>query len=375
MKSFNHTAVFLAHHWFKRRILGMTKPSWNMQVSFFVPSDQSHFLGSQGWKFKWLFKYLKRNAYVRMFTRRGLLLENIPKETKRILWINLSAPSLGDSLMDLSGRVLLEGFNVDLLTHPKNLELYKHDACFDHVFSHAQQISDQNLSTSYDLFIVDAFSPRVISVMNTVSSSTPFVGIWGFINGFEVHRTIYSFARIQYLLGEASSNKKPICPSLTLNQALTFNFSSAPLKPLIAVVVGAEWEYRRYDKWTEVISFFIKDYDVVLVGSKNGEQDAAEIMHHLPSCHHFVGQCALMETAQILSMAKVVIAADGGLWHVACALAKPTVGLFAATPIFDENGHRINRDTKDMICETLYDPLAVSNIPAAEVISALSRML
>jgi hypothetical protein len=375
MKSFNHNAVLLAHHWFKRLLLLITKPSWSMQVSFFVPSDQSNFLEFEGWKFKWLFKYLKRCAYVRMFTRRDLLLEKIPQETKRILWINLSAPSLGDSLMDLSGRVLLEGFTVDLLTHPKNLELYQHDACFDHVFSHAQQISDQSLSTSYDLFIIDSFSPRVISVMNTVSSNTPFVGMWGFINGFEVHRTIYSFARIQYLLGEPLSNKKPICPLLTLNHSLTVNFASASAKPLIAVVLGAEWEYRRYEKWEEVIRFFIKDYEIVLVGSKNGEQDAAEITRHLPSCHDFVGQCSLMETAQILSMAKVVIAADGGLWHVACALGKPTVGLFAATPIFDANGHRMNRETTYMRCETLYDPLAVSNIPAADVISALSRML
>ncbi len=138
--------------------------------------------------------------------------------------------------------------------------------------------------------------------------------------------------------------------------------------------MGAEWEYRRYDKWADVIGFFIKDCEIVLVGSKNGLNDAKEIMHRFNSCQDFVGKCSLIETSQILSTADVVIAADGGLWHVACALGKPTVCLFAAMPIFDLQEKRVNRDTSDMICQTAYDPIAVSNIPVTEVESALIRL-
>jgi hypothetical protein len=373
MKSFNHNAVLLEHHWFKRLILLITKPSWNMQVSFFVPSDQSNFLEFEGWKFKWFFKYSKRRIYTWIFTRKGLLLEKIPKNTKRILWVNLSAPSLGDSLMDLSGRVLLDGYEVDLLTDPKNSILYKDDGFFINVFTEAKEIFYQNLSDSYDLFILDSFSPRVLRVMNAVSSSTPFVGMWGYVNGFEVHRTIYSFSRICYLLGTVSVNKKRIIPSLKITSSFDFKKDSA--KPLIAVVVGAEWEYRRYDKWADVIGFFIEDYEIVLVGSKNGLNDAQEIMHRFTSCRDFVGKCSLIETAKILSEVDVVIAADGGLWHVACALGIPTVALFAATPIFDLYENRVNRDTTDMVCETVYDPTAVKNIPVAKIESALLRLL
>ncbi len=375
MKSPNDNPIFFQHNWFKRLILSITMPSWNMRVSYFVPSDQSNFLEFEGWKFKWVFKYLKRRVYIWVFTRRDLLLESIPKDAKRILWINLSAPSLGDSLMDLSGRVLLEGIKVDLLTDPKNVELYRNDVLFDNVFSHSTEIVNENLCSSYDLFILDSFSPRVVRVMQSISSSTGFVGMWGYINGFEVHRTIYSFARIHYLLGSSLSNKKPVVPLLSLNNSNAIGFQRGSLSRVIAVVVGAEWQYRCYDKWVDVIGSCISRFEIVLVGSKNGEKDAAEITHKFQTCQNFVGKCSLIDTSQILSMVDVVIAADGGLWHVACALGKPTVGLFAATPIFDLNGNRINRDTSDMLCESVYDSIAVSNIPATEVVSALSRLL
>ncbi len=191
-----------------------------MRVSDFVPSDQSNFLKFEGWKFKWLFKYLKRRTYTWIFTRKDLLLEKIPKDTKRILWINLSAPSLGDSLMDLSGRVLLDNYEVDLLTDPKNSILYTDDGFFNNVFTEAKEIFYQNLSDSYDLFILDSFSPRVLRVMNAVSSNTPFVGMWGYLNGFEVHRTIYSFARICYLLGTEAFDKNQIKPALKITTYL-----------------------------------------------------------------------------------------------------------------------------------------------------------
>ena len=373
MKSINSSFISLKISWLKRAVLSATRPSWDMKTSSFVPSNQSNFLEYEGWKFKWVFKYFKRRIFVSIFTRRDLLLERIPSNTKRILWINLSAPSLGDSLMDLSGRVLLDEFKVDLLTDPKNVELYKHDLFFENVFSHSQEVLSKNLSATYDLFILDSFSPRVIRVMQSISFSTPFIGVWGYINGFEVHRTIYSFARISYLLGPVTLISKPITPSLKVSHSL--DLQEELTKPLIAVVVGAEWEYRRYDKWADVIGRFIKDYEIVLVGSKNGVNDAEKIMTRFYRCKDFVGKCTLIETAQILSSADVVIAADGGLWHVACALGKPTVGLFAAMPIFDLNGDRTNRDTPDMICETVYDPIAVSNIPSAAVVSSVLRLL
>lgn len=375
MKSFNYNQYLLKNNWLERLILSITKPSWAMKVSFFVPSDQSNFLEFEGWRFKWVFKYLKRKIYIRIFTRRDLLLESIPKDVKRILWINLSAPSLGDSLMDLSGRVLLERFKIDLLTDPKNVELYQNDVFFDNVFCHSKEVLDEGLSSSYDLFILDSFSPRVVRVMKSISYKTPFVGMWGFINGFEVHRTIYSFARIHYLIGSSSANNMPVTPILNLNNSKPIDFQREITKPLIAIVVGAEWQYRRYDKWVDVIGSLIADYEIILVGSGNGKKDAAEVTRQFQSCHDFVGKCSLIDTSQLISMANVVIAADGGLWHVACALGKPTVGLFAAMPIFDINGKRVNRDTSDMTCETVYDPIAVSNIPSAEVVSAVSRLL
>ena len=49
---------------------------------------------------------------------------------KEILWINISAPSLGDSLTDLSSRTMLSDRKVDLFTDKKNSDLYKDDFIF-----------------------------------------------------------------------------------------------------------------------------------------------------------------------------------------------------------------------------------------------------
>ena len=140
-------------------------------------------------------------------------------------------------------------------------------------------------------------------------------------------------------------------------------------------MVGAEWAFRRYNQWPAVISQLIDDYQIVLIGSSNGTKDANEIISKFTSSHNFVDKCSLSETALIISEVNFVIAADGGLWNIASALGKPSVALFASTFIYDEKNIRINRDTPDMICETLYDEHQVSNIDPKEIITAFHRLL
>jgi hypothetical protein len=310
---------------------------------------------------------------MKLALQENLIVDSIPMEARRILWINFSAPSLGDSIMDLSGRVLLTGFNVDLLTDSKNHSLYENDMVFKTVFNKVEDAKKSNLADPYNLIILDAFSPKIVKAKKQIAPFTPFVGMWGYLNGFEVHRTIYSFARVHWLLDQQSFISRPVLPSLAVSGLVKLKGDSA--KPILAIVVGAEWEYRHYDKWGDVISLLLSDYEVLLIGSSNGIKDANRIISMLPECINYVGICTLVETVSIISQAKIVLAADGGLWHVACALGKPSVVLFAATLLYNENGVRVNRDTADMLCEAVYDDRQVSSIDPQEIHKAFKRLI
>ncbi len=320
-----------------------------------------------------MFKYLKRRSFTflvyRMF---GLVpeLNKIADEHRSILWINWAAPSLGDSLMDLSARVLLDGREVVLLTHPKNKALYENDDYYSCVFSDYRELIAKYGKRYFDLVICDSYSPRVLNKKLTVAPFVPFVGLYGYLNGFEVHRTYFAFARMMEVLA-LNKIDDPIRPTLSLHERLKKQKREVD----VCISVGGEWCFRTYDQWCEIVSWLTeKGYSVSLVGAENGIHDASKILDKQPSVRSTVGCLSLREVCMEVAKAKIFIGADGGLWHIACAIPIPTVVLFADCQIFDEDGNRVTRETKDMLCETLYDEVRVANIEAKEVVKAFERL-
>jgi len=355
----------------KKAIINYSDQSWDLKTSHLVPSDQKSFLRHKAWKLKWVFKYFKRKLYMRLIGQHNKELSYIPKAAKSILWINLSAPSLGDSLMDLSSRQLLKEYNVDLLTDGKNAQIYQKDPFFNKCFIDPIEL----LNRTYDLVILDSFSPRILKIKSHILPEVPFVGMWGFLNGFEVHRTLYSFYRMQFLLQDVDPLPKlqPI-----MRRPDFFDAGLCPDKKKIAIVIGAEWDYRRYNKWAEVINEILHEYasgvEILLVGSSNGLAESEAISSRFKQCKNFVGTCTLEETSSLIDQSEIIVAADGGLWHIACSLNKPSLVLFADTKLFDENDHRVTRETKDICCEVLYAENTVSQIAVNQVLDALSRL-
>ena len=335
-----------------------------------IPSGISRFLDEgEIYRLKWRFKFWKRWLFAFViiewfgFVKR---VERIKSKHKRILWINLAASSIGDSLMDLSARPLLSGRQVDLLSHPKNVCLYKNDPWLCHVTDDPSELKKRD----YDLVICDAFSPRVLIQKLFIAPFTPYVGLYEFVNGFEVHRTYFSFGRMMELL-DLSSINKPFRPAVNVTDPSLTRISSVD----VCVAVGGEWAFRTYRNWLEVISWLVRNgYSVSLVGSQNGIEISKEIVASEPSVRSTVGKLSLQEVVDEIAKAKLFIGADGGLWHIACAIPKPTVVLFADCQIFDEEGNRVTRETTDMVCETLYDDVMVSNIGPDSVIGAFQRL-
>ena len=87
-----------------------------------IPADlQSHFAKASAYKRfrRFFFRYLYKN--ISLFNSKELAC--ITDKHKSILWMHFSEPYIGDSLMDLSSRVLLKNRNIDLLTE-KNISHY-----------------------------------------------------------------------------------------------------------------------------------------------------------------------------------------------------------------------------------------------------------
>ena len=335
-----------------------------------VPSGVIRFIASgeidrSKWRFKfwkrWLFNYI----FVEWF---GLVkrIDRIEPEHSRILWINLAAPSLGDSLMDLSARPLLAGRTVDLLSHPKNVGLYHDDLWFRNVSADATDFKQMN----YDLILCDAFSPRVLIQKLMIAPFTPYLGLYEFVNGFEVHRTYFAFARMIELLDLNNSNR-PIRPTISA----CGRANSEKDKVDVCIAVGGEWPFRTYVHWIEVTRWLIeRGYSVSLVGSANGEFEASRILEAFPSVRSTVGTLSLNDVVFEIAKAKIFIGADGGLWHIACAIPMPTIVLFADCQIFDGEGNRVTRETADMVCETIYDDFEVSNIAPVAITAAFETL-
>ncbi|MEE2821211.1 MAG: glycosyltransferase family 9 protein [Pseudomonadota bacterium] len=271
--------------------------------------------------------------------------------------------------MDLSARVLLLGHKITLLSHPKNADLYKNDSVFSAVFSDPWALIRCLGRGYFDLVICDAYSPRVFVWKLLVAPRTPFVGLYSYINGFEVHRTYFAYARMRELLSIDRAIGE-IRPTIALPDCL----SKAPATD-VCVAVGGEWSFRTYDHWLPIVQWLVdQGLTVTLVGSENGIEKAEFLTSCIPSVHSTVGKLSLPEVIGQIAASKAFIGADGGLWHVACSIPLPTVVLFADCQIFNEEGKRVTRETTDMVCETLYNDDAVSQIPYRSVIEACGRL-
>ena len=357
-----------------------------------------------------LFKTAKRKLLMRALGQSSLLREHIDASARNILWINLSAGSIGDSIMDLSGRVLLAtpGRRIDLLTHARNADLYRHDPVFEQTFTDTAQAAARHRQHPYDMVIIDSFGTQGLRAKAAIAPDLPFVGMWGFVNGYEIHRTIFSFRRIAALIGaslphsaqsaqsvHAVHTSHPMRPTLGASAWSLPEDVQTPPAGSIALVMGGEWAFRTYAHWPQVALALARRHPLVLVGSGNGVQAAEAVMQALnptlngahadpmagPNasglpgpCLNLVGKLSLTQTAAVLSHCRAVVCADGGLWHIACALGLPSVAIFADTRLFDAQGRHVCRDTPELPVESLHHWASVSAIPPEDVLAAFSRL-
>ena len=325
-----------------------------MPFKFGIPNYTQDFLDQTPVIKRWL-KFIKRYLYIVLKGQRNLEVFKISPDHKNILWINISAPSLGDSLMDLSSRIMLKGRSIDLFTDKKNAHIYINDYVFDSIYTKIESVSH----SKYDLVIIDSYSSRSIDVKSKIAIITPFIGMFGYYNGPEVNRVLFSFHQMNHLLGYAESESMinltaKASMSISRSDQKVIDQANLPEK-YIAIVLGGEWDYRTYGKWDEVIERILtknKQTNIVFIGSGNAEDIAKVLLSQFSKNNVFncVAKYSFNQTAQIIKQAQILLCCDGGLMHAANAVNTPIVPLFArltpqmqltdainAFPLFDKS--------------------------------------
>lgn len=346
-------------------MLNTFKKTYVLPFKYVIPHYTKDYLENTS-NFKRFSKFVRRFLFIFFSGQSKLEQQVIQENQKNILWINLSAPSLGDSLMDVSSRILLEDKNVDLYTDKKNGHIYADDKIFQNI------ITDENLieRNSYDLVIIDSYSTRSLKVKIRNLRNIPFVGMYGYYNGPEVNRVLYSFHQMNHLLGYTLSEKEINETSKANMYTSNSDQQKVDLIDLpskyVCIVLGGEWDYRTYNGWDKVIAelFLInQDTNVVFVGSSNATQTAVQLTQKFDESNiiNCVAKYSFCQTAEIIKRADVVLCCDGGLMHASNAVGTTIIPLFARlTPtmqltnaiesyaLFDKNDVN-NIDYKDIV--------------------------
>jgi ADP-heptose:LPS heptosyltransferase len=345
------------------------KKTYLLPFKFEIPSYLVAFFEKNS-LIKIYLKYLKRYLYIILKRQNKLEINQILAIHNSILWINLSAPSIGDSLMDLSNRVLIKDRKIDLFSDKKNSHLFFNDEIFKNIYTHTDEIK----SNQYDLVVLDSFSTRSIKIKAKVAPLTPFIGMFGYYNGPEVNRVLFGFHRMNQLLGykmsedEINSSSKV---SLSISEEdcqIVKNFKLP--QNYISIAIGGEWDYRTYNKWGEVITCLINgdvNLKIALVGSSNALKVSEELLEKISSNNIFncVNKFSFMQTAEIINKSKLLICCDGGLMHAANSSHTPILPLFARlTPAMQL--------TDCIISFSLYDKEDVNNIEVKNILKSFS---
>ncbi|HYD79484.1 MAG TPA: O-antigen ligase family protein [Paucimonas sp.] len=330
-----------------------------------------------------LWRKLRPALALRRYGQARLRRASIDRAAKRILWIYKGAPQVGDSLMDLSSRVLLRdsgilqaGAEFDLYTDPHLHRLYEADDVFARVFSDPAEIGQR----SYDLVILDSYKWRCLEAKIEYCRHVPFVTMRGYFSGPEFNRTLFSFYRMQQLLGldiaEGATRRTALPHMAGAPEDRALAARLAIPQGAVAFAIGGACEERTYRHWERVIRAVARDGRlpaVVLLGSGNAVAMRDAIMETAAGGGTNIVDCvdrySLAQTFEIMKRCRLVVSADGGLLHVAHAAGLPTVALF------DRLIHPGLRLTAANRTVAVQSAGVISDIPEAEVTAAVEEAL
>ncbi len=276
---------------------------------------------------RFFFRYLYKN--ISLFNSKELAC--ITDKHKSILWMHFSEPYIGDSLMDLSSRVLLKNRNIDLLTEKNISSLYENDSIFNSIFTNIKKCDIRK----YDLIIIDAYRQRTLKVIKKHVVKIPFVTMCGYYHGPNFNRTLFSFFRMNQLLSYPYDEKDinmmatPLISISAHNKEIIDKIGLPDV--FITIAIGGRDHKRTFNRWSDVIRKIIyahPNIKIALIGN-NSKEEVQNIRNKYPdNIINLVAQYSFNQTAQIIKKSQLLLCCDGGLMHAANATNTPIIALF-----------------------------------------------
>ncbi|VVE45019.1 heptosyltransferase [Pandoraea eparura] len=284
-------------------------------------------------------KYLHRRLRLALSGQSSREVRRVSPDA-RVLWIYGGKASVGDAVMDMSGRALLRGREgpVDLLITPGLKAVFEGDDIFRHVYDDPTRVKPGD----YDVVVLQEFNYPTLRLKRKYFPTLPFACLFRFFHGPDRNQTQFSLAAVNdiFSLGLASDDlfaraKPYLRQELALPESMAGRLS--PGSFLVLAMGGVE-PRRTYAHWREFLQAYDIAYQpgmpdgVVLLGSSNGVEAANALMQakfvHL-KLQSFVGQLTLRDAKRVIGNAALFVGADGGLMHVAHTTPTPSVTLFA----------------------------------------------
>ncbi len=322
-------------------------------------------------KYKRINRFFGRYLYTEIVLRKSQRVKQITSKHQRILWVQWVDSYLGDSLMDLSSRVLLKDKQIDLLTKENTAKIYQNDAIFNQVFTHSSQCNANN----YDLIIIGSYRQRELKSLSKHILSIPHISLFGYYHVNDFSRLYFSFFRINQLLPSPHTEKyinkiaKPLLPISETDKAIVESYNLP--QDFITVVIGGASKERIFHHWDKVVNRLIEDKitkNIVLIGLQNAQEIAKNITAQHPKIViNKVGECSFNQTAQIIKKSKMLVCCDGGLLHAANAVQTPFVGLFYSI----EPMARLIKSNPSLV---LFDKKNINNISVDDIIEKVKLL-
>ncbi|VVE24043.1 glycosyltransferase family 9 protein [Pandoraea cepalis] len=258
----------------------------------------------------------------------------------RVLWIYGGKASVGDAVMDMSGRALLRGREgpVDLLITSGLKAVFEGDDIFRHVYDDPASVKPGD----YDVVVLQEFNYPTLRLKRKYFPSLPFACLFRYFHGPDRNQTQFSLAAVNdvFSLGLASDDLFVRAKPYLRQESALPEAVAGKLTPgtFLVLAMGGVEPRRTYAHWRE----FLQAYDiayapgmpdgVVLLGSGNGVEAASALMEakfvHL-KLTSLVGELTLRDAKRVIANAALFVGADGGLMHVAHTTVTPSVTLFA----------------------------------------------
>ena len=290
-------------------------------------------LSKLGWR-----SFRRLLAY-RLSGQKKYLVNQIKPQWKTCLWLYYDVPQIGDALMDLAPRSLLKehGIQVDLFSPPHIASLFADDPWLNRVESDLSKID----ANQYDFVIVSSLKWRSIRHKLRLTRRLPWLSVFGKFSGPEINRALYSTKKIAEALNVKLSHEQLLFHA---HQKLGPIQVARPLshkKDITTLAIGGADPTRTYKHWYEVVLALKKmgKKNVVLVGSDNGASFVEKILllqDDTFEIKSLVGKTSLKECQKVMAESSLIIAADGGLMHLAISTNQPVISLFnnAINPIW-----------------------------------------